>query len=168
MDRLLNADHSRLHEVVAGVLEDHPSWLSQPEASFAIYGERGAIDILAFHAPSASLLVIELKTVIADVQDVVGGLDRKARLASRVAHERGWSTRSISVWLAVSETRTNRRRLAEHRAMLRAAFPDDGRRLRSWLGSPVGVVRALSFLPLANPGSVSQFRAGRKRVRRAA
>lgn len=33
-----------------------------PEVSFSIYGQRGVIDILAWHAATRSLLVIELKT----------------------------------------------------------------------------------------------------------
>jgi len=41
-----------------------------------VYGERGVIDILCFHSPTGSLLVIELKTEIVDVQDLVGGVDR--------------------------------------------------------------------------------------------
>ncbi len=51
-------------------------WLAQPEVSFAIYGERGVIDILAFHPRSRALLVIELKTGIVDVQALIGTVDR--------------------------------------------------------------------------------------------
>lgn len=91
MDRLLNAGHSAMHEVVAELFDDLPDWLRQPEVSFAVYGERGVIDILCFHSPTGSLLVIELKTEIVDVQDLVGGVDRKTRLAARVATERGGS-----------------------------------------------------------------------------
>ncbi len=49
-----------------------------------------SIDILAWHAASRSLLVIELKTELVDVQETVGTLDRKRRLAAQVAAERGW------------------------------------------------------------------------------
>ena len=64
-----------------------------------MYGERGVIDILCFHSPTGSLLVIELKTEIVDVQDLVGGVDRKTRLAARVATERGWIARSTACWV---------------------------------------------------------------------
>jgi transcriptional regulator with XRE-family HTH domain len=168
LDRLINADHSAMHEIVGQLFDGLAEWVRQPEVSFAIYAERGVIDILAFHEATGALLVIELKTIIADANDLVGRVDRKVRLAAKVAAERGWAAKSVSAWVVVAETRSNRRRLAAHRSMLRSAFPDDGRALRAWLASPGRPVRALSFLPLANGGSVSRGHAGLKRVRRAA
>jgi len=55
--------------------------------------------------------VIELKTAIADVNELLGTADRKRRLAAQVARERGWDPRTVSQWLIVADTRTNRRRL---------------------------------------------------------
>ena len=60
LDRLLNAGHSRLHESVARAFRDLPRWITAPEVSFSIYGERGVIDILAWHPVRRTLLVIEL------------------------------------------------------------------------------------------------------------
>ena len=88
-----------MHEELARLFDALPDWVTAPEVTFAIYGERGAIDILAWHAPTRSLLVIELKTEIVDVQETVGTLDRKRRLAAKVAAERGWAPASISAWL---------------------------------------------------------------------
>lgn len=166
LDRLLNAGHSALHEILAEFFDDLPEWVRQPEVSFAIYGERGVIDILCFHPPSGSLLVIELKTEIVDVQDLVGGVDRKMRLAARVAKERGWVARSTACWVVVRDTRTNRRRLAAHHSMLRGAFPTDGHGMRAWIGRPHGSVRALSFMTVAGDSSVSHRTSGVKRVRK--
>jgi hypothetical protein len=131
--------------------------------SFSIDGERGVIDILAYHVPSHSLLVIELKTALVDVNDLLGVMDRKLRLAARIAAERGWRPASVSAWVILGEERTTLRRLAAHRAVLRAAFPDDGRRMRAWLRDPQGVVRALSSWPYATPHSAAPT--GRQRVR---
>ena len=167
LERLINADHSLLHELVARLLDGFAPWLRLPEVSFAIAGERGVIDILAFHPPTGSLLVIELKTVIADANRLAAGMDRKLRLAGRIARERGWEPRTVSAWVVVVDSRSNRRRLAAHRAMLRPAFPQDGHAVRRWLADPSGVVRALSFLSLANGSSVSRRHAGVRRVRRA-
>lgn len=166
LDRLLNASHSALHEVVGEMFDGLPGWLRGVEVSFAVYAERGVIDILAFHPVTGSLLVIELKTEIVDVQDLVGRVDVKARLATRIARDRGWNATSVSVWVAVAESRTNRRRAAAHRSMLRAAFPDDGRRLRAWLTKPAGVVRALGFVTDAHGASVSRRITPPKRVHR--
>lgn len=80
LERLINAGHSALHEKVAQYLAELGGWEIAPEVSFAIYGERGIIDILAWHAASLTLLVIEFKTEIVDVQATLGTFDRKIRL----------------------------------------------------------------------------------------
>ncbi len=145
LDRLLNARHSALHELVARTLRSAvPEWILAPEVSFSIWGERGVIDILAWHPGEHALLVIELKTDIADANELVGTVDRKQRLAAQIARERGWHPATVSVWVLVSSSRTNRRRVAAHGAMLRAAFPDDGRSIRAWLRRPVRPMAALS------------------------
>lgn len=146
LDRLVNAKHSALHEQVARMFRrDLPDWVFEPEVSFAIYGERGVIDILAWHPRLRALLVIELKTDIVDVNDLVGGVDRKRRLAWQVGRARGWDPESVSVWVLVAVGRTNRARIAAHRATLRAAFPTDGRGISGWLHDPNGPVAALSM-----------------------
>jgi len=150
LDRLLNARHSELHELVARHIAQLPDWVAQPEVSFAVYGERGVIDILAWHPGRRALLVIELKTDIADVNELIGTVDRKGRLAQQIALERGWIRRdqpppSVSIWVIVADGATNRRRVGAHQAMLRAAFPTDGRSVRGWLRDPRRPIRALSF-----------------------
>jgi transcriptional regulator with XRE-family HTH domain len=153
LDRLLNAGHSALHESVALFLLSIEGWTLAPEVSFSIWGERGVIDILAWHAPTRSLLVIELKTSIVDINELVGGVDRKRRLARQIAAERGWDARSVSSWVIVSRSKTNQRRIDRHHTLLRAAFPQNGHQVRAWLGRPVGAVDALSLWSGANPGS---------------
>jgi hypothetical protein len=127
-----------------------------PEVSFSVFGERGVIDILAFHVPTGSLLVIELKTAIVDVNELVGSVDRKRRLAVRIAAERGWHASTVSCWVIVSAGRTNQRRIEAHRTKLRTAFPEDGRAMRGWLRRPVGRVAALSIWPPVAAGSARQ------------
>jgi transcriptional regulator with XRE-family HTH domain len=149
LGRLLNARHSALNESVIRVV-GRPGWLLAPEVSFSIYGERGAIDLLAWHPEQGTLLVIELKTEIVDVNELVGTFDRKIRLAAQVARDHGWAIESgtaISAWLIVSDTRTNRRRVQDHAGLLGAAYPDDGRAVRRWLAKPNGSIRGLSFWP---------------------
>jgi transcriptional regulator with XRE-family HTH domain len=146
LDRLVNRRHSALHESVARMFRDElPAWILAPEVSFSIYGERGIIDILAWHPGRRALLVIELKTDLVDMNELVGTFDRKRRLAREVAAERGWDPVTISAWLIVASSRTNRRRVEAHRAMLQAALPDDGRAIARWLHDPVGAVNGLSF-----------------------
>lgn len=147
LDRLLGARHSALHEAVATRLAALADWTLAPEVTFAEYGERGSIDILAWHAPTRTVLVIELKTEIVDVQEMLGTLDRKRRLAGRIARTRGWAPAVVATWLIVSSSRTNRRRVDAHRAMLRNALPSDGRAMNAWLVAPRGPIAALSLWP---------------------
>ena len=146
LDRLLNARHSALHDLVARWFRDElPAWVLAPEVSFSIYGERGVIDIVAWHPGRRALLVIELKTDIADVNEMLGTLDRKRRLAREAVAERGWDPATVSVWLIVAGGRTNRARIAAHRAVLRAALPAGARAMRSWLRDPTGSIAGLSL-----------------------
>lgn len=166
LDRLVNARHSALHESLARCLGALPGWVFVPEVSFSIYGERGVVDILAWHAGRRAVLVIELKTDIVDVQELTGNLDRKRRLAARLARERGWDPASVSTWLVVLESKTNRRRVQAHAAMLRAAFPLDGRSVKSWLQDPVRPMAALGFWSDARGRNAKGDLPGTRRVRR--
>lgn len=171
LDRLLNSHYSRFHELVARRFASLPGWIARPEVSFAHYADRGVIDILAFHSESGMVLVIELKTDIADVNEMVGTLDRKRRNAVAVAREQGWpvdeATR-VSAWLIVADGATNRRRVAAHRVMLRSAFPMDGRSIGGWLIRPDRPIRALSIWSYDHQGNASTELASVRQVRRPA
>jgi len=144
-DRLLNWRHSVLADSFSAAVRAHPGWLVDPEVSFSIYGERGVIDQLGWHKASSHLLVVELKTEFVDLNEMLGTLDRKARLAPRVAADKGWRVRNVSVWLIVTDTRTNRRHAARHSSLLRGRFPLDGRSLSSFLAEPAGPTFGLAF-----------------------
>jgi hypothetical protein len=105
LPRMLNAGHSALHEATARLPARMPAWTFAPEVSFAVYGERGVIDVLAYHRERRALLVIELKTDLVDVQGLLGSIDRYRRLARGVANDRGWEAASVSVWVLLTPTR---------------------------------------------------------------
>jgi transcriptional regulator with XRE-family HTH domain len=146
IDRLINAAHSALHEAVARLFAAKPQWIAVPEVSFSIYGERGVIDWLAWHPATRSLLVIELKTALVDVQAVLATLDRYTRLASQIARARGWEPATVSVWLLFEDSARNRRAVAAHRQLFHRVLPSDGSQMRAWLRAPGGRIAALSFL----------------------
>jgi transcriptional regulator with XRE-family HTH domain len=154
LDRLLNSTHAALHEAIARWFDRRaPGWQLAPEVSFAIYGERGVIDVLAWRPTTRTLLVIELKSQLVDLNELVGTLDRKRRLAKRIGRERGWDAGTVGSWVVVASTRTNRRHAADHAAFLRNAFPHNGRAVRAWLSEPTTPLAALSL---------ESFGAGRK------
>lgn len=152
LDRLLNRKHSALAESVAASMH-HAGWVVEPEVSFSIYGERGIVDQLAWYASSAHLIVVELKTQLVDINELLGTLDRKRRLARQIAKSRGWDPAIVSVWLIVSDTCSNRRHARNHATLLRSRLEFDGRQLRKLLRQPTSAQSGLAFWADSNPGS---------------
>src|SRR6478736_4017218 len=68
LDRLLDAGHARLCDDLARLLTNR-GWEVAPEVSYSEYGERGSIDVLGFHPESGLLLVTEVKTEVASVEE---------------------------------------------------------------------------------------------------
>jgi hypothetical protein len=151
LDRLLNARHAAMHERVASLWAMLPAWAAVPEATFSVYGERGVVDWVAWHAETGTLLLVELKTQLVDLNVLLATTNRRVRLASKIVEPYGWHPRQISTWLILEEGRTNRRHVANHAAVLRSAFPDDGRTMQGWLRRPTRPIRCLSFLPISLP-----------------
>jgi transcriptional regulator with XRE-family HTH domain len=145
LDRLLDSHHARLVDWAAVLLRGL-GWIVVPEATFSVYGERGSIDLLAFHPPTGSLLAIEVKSVVPDVQATLAGIDRKARLAPTIAAARGWRVTSVSRWLIVPDDRTARRRVDAHGTSIRAALPGTTVEMRRWAKAPNGAVAGILFV----------------------
>lgn len=161
----MNARHSALHERLADRLSRTPGWESAAEVSYAIWGERGVIDRLAFHAERRMLAVFELKADLGDPAGLVAQVDRYRRLAPEIARSRGWLGDAVSCWAVVADTDTNRRRLAAHRELLRGAFPTEGRQLADWLRDPVARVDGLAFIAYPQPRTGPRSFTAVKRVR---
>jgi transcriptional regulator with XRE-family HTH domain len=165
LDRVVNARHSAMAEFVTTWIARLPGWIARPEVSFSEYGERGIIDLLCWHAPSRSVLLAEIKTELLDFGELLGRLDVKRRLATKVARGVGWEPATVSTWLLVADSMTNRRRASAHGALLSAALPDSGRNLVRWLKKPAGTVHALRFVSDARPGHLRNGFASPTRVR---
>lgn len=165
LERVLNARHASLHDVALALFEAATGWEAASEVSFSIYGERGVIDILAWHEPTRTLLIVELKTELVDPQGLIGTMDRRRRLAHKIAAERGWQPEHVGVWVILAETRTNRRHVAQHQRLLRGAYPANGHGMRRWLGRPSGPIAALSFMSSPNDVTVGRDARAPRRVR---
>ncbi len=146
LDRLASGAHDSLQRAVIERFARLSGWLAVPEVTYSIFGERGAIDVLAWHDATHSLLVIELKTVVVDVGEVVRTMDQRRRLATEIAAGRGWHATSTSTWQVLTDTRTNRRHVEQHAALLRRPGTIDGQAMRAWLRQPSGAVSALSSM----------------------
>lgn len=134
LDRLLDAAHAALGASVKRRLERW-GWIVRVEVSYSRYGERGRIDLLAWHPATRFLLVIELKTALVDVQALIGGLDAKARLARHVAEQFGWDVRAVVPAIVFTEDRAIRKRLLQVETLF-DRFTPRGRSAISWVRSP--------------------------------
>ncbi len=148
LEKLLDERHAHLSGEVVRILSEW-GWLAQIEVSFSVYGERGSIDILAWHAATRSLLVIEIKSVLASIEELVRRLDVKERLASGIARDRfGWQSARVSRLVVMPGDRSKYRALERHATLLAAAFPVRGNGIRSWLRAPTGRLSGLWLVSL--------------------
>jgi transcriptional regulator with XRE-family HTH domain len=170
--RLHDDEHAAIVDAVTAAFLAS-GWQVEAEASFNEWGERGRMDLLARRPAAAArrpaaaggsglqLVVVEVKTEVADLQDLLGSLDVKERLAPTVARRLGWPIGPIGVVLAVASTSRNRSIVAAHPALFRAYTRV---RLRH-AASRLTAVRTLLWVPPAAAGR-RQWLAGRRRVRR--
>ena len=163
LDRLLDADHAALQAAARRWL-GRLGWQVGVEVTFSRYGERGSVDLLAFHAQSGTLLVVEIKTIVADMQALLRGIDTKTRLARTIARERNWQAAVVVPCLLLAEGTTNRRRTAEAASLL-ARFSVRAGPARAWLrrlGPADGLLLFQTSPPTSPRGG---RRAGRQRMR---
>lgn len=161
LDRLIDAGHAALGSAVKRRLERW-GWRVRVEVSYSRYGERGRIDLLAFHAATGVLLVVELKTELVDVQALLGSLDAKARLARHVAEGFGWDVRAVVPAIVFAEHRTTRERLARVETLF-DRYGLRGRAAITWLRRPTGAPSGLVWFTASAVGAAPRVR---QRVRR--
>jgi len=141
--RLRDAEHAPLVERCVALLIRH-GWQVIPEYTFDHFGDRGSVDILAWHPEHDALLIVEVKGRLTDLQDLVATLHRKRRVVPRLAaDEHGWQARTIGVLVFVDGTTANRTLVARHAATLDSAFPGRASEARRWLATPSGPLAAL-------------------------
>ncbi len=167
LDRLLDAGHAALTGAATARLEAL-GWEVRPEVSFSVYGERGSIDLVAWHAATGTLLVIEVRTEIVSVEETLRRHDVKVRLAAGVVRERfGWQPRRVGRLLVLPDGSTARRQVARHADVMAAAYPvRGGARLRRWLRAPTGSTAALAFLASTTDGRAIGRSVRPRRIRR--
>ena len=160
LDHLLDARHASLGEAMIERLME-AGWAVQPEVSYSIYGERGSIDLLAWHESTRTLLVIELKTELTSIEETLRGHDTKVRLGPGIARERfGWNPVVVARLLVLPEDRTARRHVNQHQATLRRDYPLATPAVKRWLRKPdAKTVGGILFLPDTSPSRV------RRRIR---
>ncbi len=166
LGRLVDERHARIVEEVTDLLT-RLGYDIVHEVTFNHFGERGSIDILAWHRDSRALLVIEVKSEIVDVQLLLSTQDRKVRLAPALARDRFRSdAAAVASILVVPATTTSRRAIAGHAATFDVAFPARTVAVRRWLEKPKGDLRGIWFVPDISAGDGKSGRGGSSRVRK--
>ena len=141
-DRLIDRGHAELVELVASIHRD-AGWTVIPEYSFNVFGERGSVDVLAWHPDRRVLLIVEVKTRVTDLQAMLMSMSRKVRVVpGEVEEERGWARRAMGRVVVMADTRTNRSMVAAHRTIFDSTFPGRTAETRRWLTAPGEIGRA--------------------------
>ena len=161
IDRLLDERHSLLVGSVADLLRAD-AWIVEVEVSFSIFGERGSIDILAYHPDTRTLLIIEVKTELTSIEETIRRNDVKVRLGVQIATERfGWPLGRAAPDRLLGRPRDRRQTDGESPvtiARLSVAYPVRGRQIRRWLAPAGRTAAGLLFLPISNPSGTGRRR----------
>jgi len=164
-DALIDARHAAIVNATVAILRAS-GWICVLEYSFSHYGERGSVDILAWHPLLRALLIVEVKSRVFDVQALFAGVDRKARLLPQlVARERGWRPLVVGRLVVLEESQLNRSVVRRHADAFEAALPARSRQVRQWLRQPSGPLAGLWFLTLTTPVGGKRKFGGTQRVR---
>ena len=146
IDRLLDERHAAVVGATADLLSAS-RWEVVPEVTYNHFGDRGSIDLFAWHAPSATLLIVEVKTELASVEATLRKHDEKTRLAREVAAERfGWRPTTVARLLVLPDQRTARRQVERAERVLARTYPMRGWAARRWLTNPIGRGDGLLFV----------------------
>lgn len=164
IDRIRDRRHAALVESAARVLLGL-GWELEPEYTFSHYGERGSIDVLAWSPSDRALLIVEIKTRIWDLQDLLSRLDTKRRLVPGLRErERGWRPSRLGVVLCMEERSTHRHLIQRHSTTFGSALPDRQIQVRRWLTRPAGDLRGIWFLPISHQTATRKTSSSSKRV----
>ena len=131
---LADARHAALQEWLVRLLARF-GWNVTAEVSFNHYGDRGRVDVLAYQPLLSILVIFEIKTRLADVQDTLGRLDIKVRLADEIARQQGWAPTSVVSAFLLRDQTTIRRRVRTHAALF-GRFALRSTDARQWLRMP--------------------------------
>jgi transcriptional regulator with XRE-family HTH domain len=145
-DRLVDRRHAALVELVVAMLRSH-GWEVVVEYTFNQFGERGSVDVLAFHAASRALLIVEVKTRLADLQAFLASFGRKVRILPRLLRaDQGWDPLAIGRLVVVEGSTSNRATVERHRTIFDTAFPGRAAKARAWIRAPSEPMGAIWFV----------------------
>ncbi len=188
LDRLLDERHAALVGFVVRHLRAS-GWETAVEVTFAVYGERGAIDVLAIRQatqagdrhkgphgrrgpPShghgrTTALVVEVKTELTSVEAMLRTLDVKVRLAPELVAARfGARPSAIGRLVVAPADSTVVRRTRAAADVLEAAIPARAWEIRRWISDPAGPLDGLWLVSSSSLRAVRRDSVAPQRVSR--
>lgn len=145
-DRLLDERHAFYVERGVQAFRRR-RWETAVEVSFAHYGERGSIDILAGRESTRAVAVAEVKSEIGSLEETKRVLDMKERLAPKIAAARfGWRPAMVGRILILPGTTSMRRIVERHAATMDAIYPARTNEIKVWLRAPTTSIRGIWFV----------------------
>jgi transcriptional regulator with XRE-family HTH domain len=115
------------HAIMSGYVQrrlEADGWEVHREVRIDSGRYHGWIDLVAFHADSATLLIVEIKTIIDDLGGIERSMDWYVReVPSRVLKAFGWRPKRFVPWLLVLATDQVETQLRTNRDAIDAAFP---------------------------------------------
>lgn len=139
-DRLVDAAHAALVDVVVGMLRRH-GWHVEVEFTFNVFGDRGSVDLLGWHLATRTLLIVEVKSRFTDLQAMLVSLARKLRVVpDAVREEFGWDAAQVGRIVVAYGSAENRAVLARYASIFDTALPARANDIRRWLGRPDGPI----------------------------
>ena len=89
-------------------------WQVGVEKSFNHFGDRGSVDVLAWRPEAGALLIVEIKTEIANLEETLRVLDIKARVVPGVLSREGqWRSRVVGTVLVLPDATAHRNLVAQ-------------------------------------------------------
>jgi transcriptional regulator with XRE-family HTH domain len=148
--RQRDAGHARCSAYVRRHLE-RAGWVAEQEVEVRHGRSHGFIDILAFHPPTGTLQVDEIKTTISDVGRTQRTIAWYEAQAVETAGRLGWrATRAFSC-LFVLATDENDDLIETNRELFAQWFPARARRLARVIAEPDPTVVGLRGLAMIDP-----------------
>jgi transcriptional regulator with XRE-family HTH domain len=135
LDALIDRVHASVQDEAAARLA-RLGWDGRAEVAFNQYGDRGSCDLVAWHGRSRTLLIVEVKSRIGNLQELLRRLDVKVRLGGHIAGQLGYPRpRAVVRALVIAEGHAARTIVRRHPALF-APFQLRGRAAFRWLLAP--------------------------------
>ena len=163
VDRLIDRSHASIVEFVVQKLREL-DWEVIVEYGFNHFGDRGSVDVLAWHPATRTLLIIEVKSILTDLQATFTSLATKVRVVPMLARrDFGWDIAAVGRLLVMPGSKGNRTIVANHAVTFETLFPRRMPSLRTWLRRPAGPIAGLWFLSSSPGGTARSLRRVRRR-----